>query len=753
MNRAHTTTQPGSRIPTAQRLRGLAGHVAGASLALAGLAAFSPDHCHARPNLLTNGSFELPGLPVGTNSFFGPGTALTGWTISCLGTPVSGQGIDYDRTFQPSDLFHTVSTNWAVGSSSQVCGISQTVATVNGEAYTISFDATRERPELVAGQASTRGVQVWWRNNLVGTVVLPPNAAQTNTNMMWRRYSFTVSGSGGNDTLEFRDVFSGVTGFGVELDNVSLDRFTCPVAGSTPFVQLPRDVRCGDAPAATAHYSIDALGLVNNPGGYITVGQRQLPSGFLGLHVVRWNTNSTIAAERLFSTDLAGDSIIGTSVEVNAQCDALVAGRIYNGGTRQSFAIRLDPNLMPIGAGIRLNGPVDSNVDVQADWLMDGTVAIVDRLNPSASILSTRITRRTAALGPMWSKRYQSFQVSPNPQFVARDIEQDPVTGDLYVAGTMNWNPSGTAIRTLPMIMNVLLGNGNIIQVRGYDYAVSTPWTTGGFNAIKFNPSLGAKQNQIVVAGWATRPNPTPFEPAITVPRLTMIDRGTLTTAPHYDRLYTSLIDWVPGVSAISIPLQGSPPPPNNNIMLAGRTNGMPGFGWTLRANEPNGAISFAHRHGSPVPGSSNYALSDITPGGHRAMIGAYSIINVGGGSQMWLSKDACPTVVPTPDPLIQTIAMGTGEVVPSDEQTDFPTLSLVEFIVASPCSTICRFCFVNCDQSTASPMLNINDFQCFLNAFAIGDPYANCDESTSPPVLNVNDFSCFLNAFAAGCT
>jgi hypothetical protein len=60
--------------------------------------------------------------------------------------------------------------------------------------------------------------------------------------------------------------------------------------------------------------------------------------------------------------------------------------------------------------------------------------------------------------------------------------------------------------------------------------------------------------------------------------------------------------------------------------------------------------------------------------------------------------------------------------------------------------------CYANCDQSSAPPLLNINDFQCFLNAFAAGDPYANCDDSTSAPILNVNDFVCFVNAFAVGC-
>ena len=61
--------------------------------------------------------------------------------------------------------------------------------------------------------------------------------------------------------------------------------------------------------------------------------------------------------------------------------------------------------------------------------------------------------------------------------------------------------------------------------------------------------------------------------------------------------------------------------------------------------------------------------------------------------------------------------------------------------------------CYANCDSSTAQPILNANDFQCFLNAFAAGDSYANCDNSSANPVLNANDFQCFLNTFAAGCS
>jgi hypothetical protein len=60
--------------------------------------------------------------------------------------------------------------------------------------------------------------------------------------------------------------------------------------------------------------------------------------------------------------------------------------------------------------------------------------------------------------------------------------------------------------------------------------------------------------------------------------------------------------------------------------------------------------------------------------------------------------------------------------------------------------------CYANCDGSTIPPVLNVLDFNCFLNQFSAGSSYANCDGSTIPPVLNVLDFNCFLNRFSQGC-
>jgi hypothetical protein len=61
--------------------------------------------------------------------------------------------------------------------------------------------------------------------------------------------------------------------------------------------------------------------------------------------------------------------------------------------------------------------------------------------------------------------------------------------------------------------------------------------------------------------------------------------------------------------------------------------------------------------------------------------------------------------------------------------------------------------CYANCDSSTATPFLNVQDFTCFLTKYAAADAYANCDNSTQAPTLNVQDFSCFLTKFAAGCS
>jgi hypothetical protein len=64
--------------------------------------------------------------------------------------------------------------------------------------------------------------------------------------------------------------------------------------------------------------------------------------------------------------------------------------------------------------------------------------------------------------------------------------------------------------------------------------------------------------------------------------------------------------------------------------------------------------------------------------------------------------------------------------------------------------------CYANCDATFTSQggqTFTPNDFLCFLNSYANGNPYANCDDSSGTPTLTPNDFLCFLNAFATGCS
>jgi murein tripeptide amidase MpaA len=95
------------------------------------------------------------------------------------------------------------------------------------------------------------------------------------------------------------------------------------------------------------------------------------------------------------------------------------------------------------------------------------------------------------------------------------------------------------------------------------------------------------------------------------------------------------------------------------------------------------------------------------------------------------------------------------------DNPNDSVTESGIDEVRVSAWACSTPPCYANCDQSTAAPVLNVDDFSCFINRFAMAQAlpyeqqvtsYANCDGSTVAPVLNVDDFGCFINAFALGC-
>jgi hypothetical protein len=87
-------------------------------------------------------------------------------------------------------------------------GFYQDLGTVAGQNYSLSFDARSRFP------GSTSTIEVLW-NDAVVAIVPPGNS--------WTTYSFTVTGTGGQDRLTFREAQGqSADGLGALYDNVSL---------------------------------------------------------------------------------------------------------------------------------------------------------------------------------------------------------------------------------------------------------------------------------------------------------------------------------------------------------------------------------------------------------------------------------------------------------------------------------------------------------------------------------------------------
>ena len=89
-------------------------------------------------------------------------------------------------------------------------GLYQTVKTTAGQSYDLSFDA-RSRSD---SGLTTNTIEVLWNDKVVATV--PPGSN-------WKTHHFSVTGTGGQDRLTFREAAGqGADGHGALYDNVSL---------------------------------------------------------------------------------------------------------------------------------------------------------------------------------------------------------------------------------------------------------------------------------------------------------------------------------------------------------------------------------------------------------------------------------------------------------------------------------------------------------------------------------------------------
>lgn len=146
-------------------------------------------------NLINNGSFESlnNGSPTG---WCGLGDVIEVGTAGSYGvTGATGTNV------VELDANRTCSTG---------TGLYQDVRTTVGQSYQLSVDVAARACTSLA----TNTVEVWWNNTRIATI--NPSSTELKT------YTFTVTGTGGNDRLSFREQDCDDDGVGGIIDNVKL---------------------------------------------------------------------------------------------------------------------------------------------------------------------------------------------------------------------------------------------------------------------------------------------------------------------------------------------------------------------------------------------------------------------------------------------------------------------------------------------------------------------------------------------------
>ena len=150
-------------------------------------------------DLLQNGSFES-GVAAGHVDM---NAEVEGWQsdtgIEGWGTGFEGQAASEGQSY--IELDRNADAN-------QLDNIYQDVETDEGETYTLTFDMAQRF------HGETDSVEIYWNDELVGTA----SAAGED----WETFSLDVTGTGGTDRLEFRELAAENDSTGPLLDNVSL---------------------------------------------------------------------------------------------------------------------------------------------------------------------------------------------------------------------------------------------------------------------------------------------------------------------------------------------------------------------------------------------------------------------------------------------------------------------------------------------------------------------------------------------------
>ncbi len=189
--------------------------------------------CHG-VNLITNGSFETPLVPVGSFTNFPSGSlAITGWQVVGVDSAVtSGSFVQSGITFQAQD---GVQYNDLAGvtSNSPTSGVMQTIATSAGALYELKF---------YVGSALDTQNGFFFPSTVDlsingGSRVSYLNPASPSNMLDWRLFTVNFTATGPSTTLTFLNG-SAANNFLSALDNVSVEQVPEPATVMLAIVGL-----------------------------------------------------------------------------------------------------------------------------------------------------------------------------------------------------------------------------------------------------------------------------------------------------------------------------------------------------------------------------------------------------------------------------------------------------------------------------------------------------------------------------------
>jgi Protein of unknown function (DUF642)/PEP-CTERM motif len=164
------------------------------------LASFVP----AKANLITNGSFETPVVPVGGFTNFPSGsTLITGWTVvgAAGGVSVVSGAFSQECCTFPAENGSQWLDLTGDGTNS-IEGVEQTVATTVGTRYTLTFWVGNVfDPTGIFGTTSTVDVRL---GGLSGTLLGAfTNSSTTMGTQVWEQFTTSFVAVGSSTTLDF----------------------------------------------------------------------------------------------------------------------------------------------------------------------------------------------------------------------------------------------------------------------------------------------------------------------------------------------------------------------------------------------------------------------------------------------------------------------------------------------------------------------------------------------------------------------